>query len=204
MCIEHIYQNLNLAFPDPRSDDDKLVMVKAKPYTAKTDTIFGEIRRLLTALLKLADSTYPAVISHINSTAGVDAYPPHSLKKCEPPRNSRRKPLTPLNPNNHRRRKPLTPLHPNNHRRRNHEKSKQCLNHHPKIPSQNTWTKDRTLQARRILRMTPFWKNITTPSDIKYFRRCLALFLVKLYQICFGILTFRARTCLEEKNENRD
>ncbi|KAI3499672.1 hypothetical protein L1887_35477 [Cichorium endivia] len=91
LCIEHIYQNLNLAFPDPRSYDDKLVMVKAKPYTAKTDTIFGEIRRLPTALLKLADSTHPAVISHITSTAGVDAYPPHSLKRCEAPKKLKKK-----------------------------------------------------------------------------------------------------------------
>ncbi|KAI3505850.1 hypothetical protein L1887_28151 [Cichorium endivia] len=91
ICIDHIYQNLDLAFPDPRSDDDKLVMVKAKPYTAKTDTIFGEIRRLPTALLKLADSTHPAVICHINSTAGVDAYPPHSLKQCEAPKKLKKK-----------------------------------------------------------------------------------------------------------------
>ncbi|KAI3493585.1 hypothetical protein L1887_40787 [Cichorium endivia] len=91
ICIEHIYQNLELAFPDPRSDDDKLVMVKAKPYTAKTDTIFGEIRRLPTTLLNLADPTHPAVISHINSTEGVDAYPPHSLKQCEAPKKLKKK-----------------------------------------------------------------------------------------------------------------
>ncbi|KAI3510674.1 hypothetical protein L1887_17806 [Cichorium endivia] len=91
ICIEHIYQNLDLALPDPRSDDDKLVMVKAKPYTAKTDTVFGEIRRLPTTLLNLADPTHPAVISHINSTEGVDAYPPHSLKKCEAPKKLKKK-----------------------------------------------------------------------------------------------------------------
>ncbi|KAI3505834.1 hypothetical protein L1887_28120 [Cichorium endivia] len=86
-----IHQNLNLAFPDPRSDDDKLVMVKAKPYTAKTDPVFGEIRRLPTAFLKLADSAHPAVVSHINSTSGVDAYPSQSLKQCEAPKKLKKK-----------------------------------------------------------------------------------------------------------------
>ncbi|KAI3499621.1 hypothetical protein L1887_35425 [Cichorium endivia] len=90
ICIEHIYQNLDLAFPDPRSADDKLVMVKAKPYTAKTDPIFGDIRRLPIALLNLADPRHPAVVSHINSTEGVDAYPPHSLKN-QPPKKKERK-----------------------------------------------------------------------------------------------------------------
>ncbi|KAI3739374.1 hypothetical protein L2E82_29778 [Cichorium intybus] len=70
ICIEHIYQSLDLAFPDPRSADDKLVMIKAKPYTAKTDPIFGEIRRLPKALLNLADPAHPAVISHLTSTEG--------------------------------------------------------------------------------------------------------------------------------------
>ncbi|KAI3503835.1 hypothetical protein L1887_32289 [Cichorium endivia] len=71
--------------------EDKLVMLKAKPYTAKTDPIFGEIRRLPEALLKLADSTNPVVISHITSTEGVPDYSSHSLKQCEAPKKLKKK-----------------------------------------------------------------------------------------------------------------
>ncbi|KAI3723555.1 hypothetical protein L2E82_35211 [Cichorium intybus] len=65
------------------SGEAKLIMQKAKPYTAKTDSIFGEIRRLPEALLKLADPANSDIVSHITSTGGIEEYPPRSLKECE-------------------------------------------------------------------------------------------------------------------------
>ncbi|KAI3523724.1 hypothetical protein L1887_02074 [Cichorium endivia] len=91
MCIEHIYQTLQLSIPKPKSGEAKLTIQKAKPYTAKTDSIFGETRRLPEALLKLADPANPDVLSHITSTEGIEEYPPRSLKECEAPKKMKKK-----------------------------------------------------------------------------------------------------------------
>ncbi|KAI3503825.1 hypothetical protein L1887_32278 [Cichorium endivia] len=70
MCIDHIHQTLHIPIPQPRSDEDKLVMPEAKPYAPKTDSIFGKIRKLPDSLLSLADPSEPAVIFHLSATQG--------------------------------------------------------------------------------------------------------------------------------------
>ncbi|KAI3723572.1 hypothetical protein L2E82_35250 [Cichorium intybus] len=82
MCIEHIYQTLQIPISTPRSKDDILVMPEVKPYAPKTDTVFGKLRKLPDSHLNVADPTEPALLSHLSETKDVSPYAPHPLRDC--------------------------------------------------------------------------------------------------------------------------
>ncbi|KAI3751769.1 hypothetical protein L2E82_22860 [Cichorium intybus] len=93
MCIEHVYQTLQIPIPSPRSKDDKLVMPEAKQYAPKIDTVFSKLRKLPDCLLNLADPKEPALLSHLSETTNVSPYNPHLLRDCVAPKKSKKKAL---------------------------------------------------------------------------------------------------------------